>query len=58
VTESIRSKVRHTVESEGTGPNRPGWERRYSMSAQHCPPPASTSIIWVNTLPRSWTSTR
>ena len=38
---SIWWKVRNTVESEGTDPNRAGWSRRCSMSAQLSPPPAS-----------------
>src|SRR3990172_5287553 len=27
------------------------------MSAQHSPPPASINMVWVSTLPRSWTGT-
>jgi hypothetical protein len=53
---SISWKARCTVESEGTEPNSVDWRRRCSMSAQDSPPPASTSAIWVRTLPRSWTA--
>ncbi len=44
VTGVISWKVRHTVESDATAPNRLGWVRRCSMSAQLSPPPASTAI--------------
>jgi hypothetical protein len=49
----ISWKVRNTVEPEDTQPNRSGWTRRCSMSAQLSPPPASTSAIWTRTSPRS-----
>jgi hypothetical protein len=50
---SMPRNVRYSVESDGTSPNRPGWARKCSMSAQHSPPPASISIACTNTLPRS-----
>ena len=49
----ISWKVRNTVVSEGTEPNRSSWSRRCSMSAQLSPPPASISAVCTSTLPRS-----
>ena len=54
----IERKVRYSVESDGTEPNNPGWERRRSMSAQASPPPVSMSMAWTSTLPRSWSGSR
>jgi hypothetical protein len=54
----IRQNVRYTVESDGTAPNSRSWARRYSMSVHASPPPASISIAWVNTLPRSCNGSR
>ena len=51
-------KVRNTVESDGTDPNRSDWRRRCSMSAQLSPPPASIRAVCTRTLPRSWTGSR
>jgi hypothetical protein len=55
---SISWNARWTVESEGTEPKSVDWMRRCSMSAQDSPSPASTSAIWVSTLPRLWTGIR
>ena len=54
----ISWKVRNTVESDGADPNRSSWARRCSMSAQLSPPPASISIDWTSTLPRSCSGIR
>jgi hypothetical protein len=49
----IERTVRYSVESDGTSPNRVGCDRSRSMSEHASPPPASISIAWVSTLPRS-----
>ncbi len=54
----ISWKVRKTVESDGTEPNRSSWSRRCSMSAQLSPPPASISAVCTRTLPRSCSGKR
>jgi hypothetical protein len=46
----ICGKVRYSVESDGTAPNRAGWARGASMSEQASPPPASINMAWVATL--------
>ena len=51
-------KVRNTVVSEGTQPNRSSPRRRCSMSAQLSPPPASIKATWTKTLPRSCKGSR
>src|SRR5579875_388124 len=53
----IRWKVRASVVSEGTGPNRSSPIRRCSMSRQLSPLPASIRAAWARTLPRSWNAT-
>ena len=58
VAGSMWRNVRYSVESDGTDPNSSGWARRCSMSAHASPPPASISIAWVNTLPRSCNGSR
>jgi hypothetical protein len=54
----IERKVRYRVESEGTEPNRPAWDRRRSMSAKASPPPVSITIAWTSTSPRSCSGRR
>ena len=51
----ISAKVRATVVSEGTAPNRFGPARRCSMSKHDSPPPASINDACTSTLPRSCT---
>ena len=58
VAGSSDRSVRYNVGADATAPNRPPSARRYSISLQHSPPPASINIACVNTLPRSWPGAR
>jgi hypothetical protein len=44
-----RSSSRHTVESDATGPNRPGWSARTAMSDKHSAPSATATARSTST---------
>ena len=54
VGSSIASKVRHTVASEATSPNRDDWLRNTAVSVTHRPPAASVNATCVSSRPRSY----